>query len=42
MAAKISVYYQNYEKIFPETGKHQGFAYKMLILLILEFKTLSL
>ena len=27
---------QKNEKIIPETGKFQGFAYKMLILLILE------
>ena len=36
MAAKMAVYYKKYEKIFPETGKLQGFAYKMVILLILE------
>ena len=42
MAAKMAVYYKKYEKIFPETGKLQGFAYKMLILLILELQKLSL
>ena len=43
MAAKMAVYYKKkYEKIFPETGKLQGFAYKMLILLILELQTISL
>ena len=39
MAAKMAAYYKEYEKIFPETGKLQGFAYKMLILLILELQT---
>ena len=33
---------KKYEKIFPETGKLQGFAYKMNILLILGLQTLSL
>ena len=42
MAAKMAVYYKNFEKIFTETGKLQGFAYKMLILLILELQTLLL
>ena len=42
MAAKMAVYLKKYEKIFPETGKLQGFAYKMFILLILELQTLSL
>ena len=42
MAAKMAVYYKKYEKIIPETGKLQGFAYKMLILLILGLQTLSL
>ena len=40
MAAKMAVYYKKkYKKIFidfPETGKLQGFACKMLILQILE------
>ena len=40
MAAKMAVYYKKYEKIFPETGKLQGFAHKMLVLLILEVQTL--
>ena len=38
IAAKMAVYYKKYEKIFTETGKLQGFAYKMLILLILEIQ----
>ena len=43
MAAKMAVYFKKiYEKIFPDTGKLQGFAYKMFILLILELQTLSL
>ena len=42
MAAKMAVYCKKYDKIFPETGKLQGFAYKMLILLILKLQTLSL
>ena len=42
MAAKMAVYYKKYELIFPETDKLQGFAYEMLILLILELQTLSL
>ena len=42
MAAKMADYYKNYKKIFPETGKLQGFAYKMLTELILEVQTLSL
>ena len=42
MATTMAVYYKKYEKIFSETGKLQGFAYKMLILLILELQTLSL
>ena len=42
MAAKMAVYYQKYEKIFPDTGKLRGFAYQTLILLILELQTLSL
>ena len=42
MAAKMAVYLKKYKKIFPETGKLQGFAYKMFILLILELQTLSL
>ena len=33
---------QKYKKIFPETDKLQGFACKMLILLILELQTSSL
>ena len=41
MAAKIAVYYKKYKKIFPETSKLQGFAYKIPILLILEFQTSS-
>ena len=36
MAAKMAIYYKKYKKIFPETGKLQGFACKMLLLLILE------
>ena len=32
----MAVYYKTYKKIFIETGKLQGFACKMLILLILE------
>ena len=41
MAAKMAVYYKKYmyKKIFTETGKLQGFACKMLILLILELQT---
>ena len=42
MAAKIAVYYKKYEKIFPGTAKLQGFAYKMLIVMILELQTFSL
>ena len=42
MAAKMAVYYKKYKKIFPETDKVQGFACKMLILLILELQTSSL
>ena len=42
MAAKRAVYYKKYKKIFPETGKLQGFACEMLILLILDLQTLSL
>ena len=42
MAAKMSVYYTKYKKNFPETGKLQGFACKMLFLLILELQTSSL
>ena len=42
MAAKMVVHYIQYEKIFPETGKLQGFVYKKVILLILELQTLSL
>ena len=38
MADKMAVYDNKYEKIFPETGKLQGFAYKMLIVLILELQ----
>ena len=39
MASKMAVYYKKYKKISPETGKLQGFACKMLILLILEINT---
>ena len=42
MAAKMRVYHKKDKKIFPETDKVQGFAYKMLILLILELQTSSL
>ena len=42
MTAKMAVYHKKYKKIFPETDKVQGFACKMLILLILELQTLSL
>ena len=42
MAAKMAVYCKQYENIFPETGKLQGFAYKMLILLIHDLQSLSL
>ena len=42
MAAKMAVYYKNYKKIFPKSGKLQGFACKMLILLILELQISSL
>ena len=42
MAAKMAVYPKKYKKIFPETDKVQGFACKMLILLILELQTSSL
>ena len=43
MAAKMAVYYNNKnKKIFPKTDKFQGFACKMLILLILELQTLLL
>ena len=42
MAAKMAVYHKKYKKIFPETDKVQGFACKMLILLILELQTSSL
>ena len=38
----MAVYYKKYEKIFPETCKLQGFAYKMLILLIIELQILPL
>ena len=37
MAAKMAVYYKKYKTIFPETGKLQGFACKILILLIFEY-----
>ena len=39
-ADKMAVYYKKYKKIFIETGKLQGFASKLL--LILELQTLSL
>ena len=39
MAAKMAVYHKKYKKIFPETDQVQGFACKMLILLILELQT---
>ena len=39
MVAKMAVYYKKYNKNFPETDKLQGFASKMLILLILELQT---
>ena len=42
MAAKMADYYKKYKKIFPETGKLQGFACKMLTELILEVQTSSL
>ena len=42
MAAKMAVYYKKYKKIFPETDKVQGFAWEMLILLILDLQTSSL
>ena len=42
MAAKMADYYKKHKKIFPETGKHQGFACKMLTELILEVRTSSL
>ena len=42
MAAKMAVYHKKYKKIFPETDKVQGFACKMLILLIVELHTSSL
>ena len=42
MAAKNGIYYKKYKKIFPETGKLQEIACKMLILLILELQTSSL
>ena len=32
----MAIHYKKYKKIFPEAGKLQGFACKMLILLILE------
>ena len=38
-AAKMAVYYKNYKKTFPETGKLQGFVCELLILLILELQT---
>ena len=38
MAAKMAVYYNKYEKFFPETGKLPGFAFKMLIFLFLNCK----
>ena len=38
MAAKMAVYYNKYEKIFPETGKLQGFAYRMLFYWFLNYK----
>ena len=42
MAAKMAVYYKNIRNSpppTPKTGKLQGFAYKMLILLSLELQT---
>ena len=42
MATKMSVYYEKYKKMFPDTGKLQGYACKMLILLIFEVQTSSL
>ena len=39
-ADKMAVYYKIYKKIFIETGKLQGFASKLL--LILELQTLPL
>ena len=42
MAAKMAVYYINISKFSPEIGKLQGFACKLLILLILELQTSSL
>ena len=42
MATKMAVDYKKYKNIFPETGKLQRFACKMLILLILELQTSSL
>ena len=42
MAAKMADYYKKYKKIFPETSKLQGFACKILILLIHELQISSL
>ena len=42
MAAKMAVYHKRMKKVFPESVKLQGFACKMIILLILELQTLSL
>ena len=38
MAAKMAVYYKKYKKNFPETGKLQGFACKMLIYWFLSYR----
>ena len=38
MSTKMSVYNKKYKKIFPETGKLQRIACKILILLILELQ----
>ena len=42
MAAKMAIYYKKYLKISPENSKLQGFACKILILLILELQISSL
>ena len=42
MADKIAVYYKKISENLPWDIKLQGFAYKMIISLILELQTLSL
>ena len=42
MAAKMAAYFTKLRIFFPETGKLQGFACKILILLILELQASSL